>query len=485
MVPLPEYSTALIFRSLIAATVLVQIIGCGMPLERGEAPESQAKAGGERRGSPVLSQGQLNHILEGLRSADEKVRESSRQDLVQLSNDVKKVTLEDGLRVLDAASQPFPFKNLDSDELSEHLVRIAASTPREEYTPVIAASFEKYGDRAKLRALSILAELESREAAVAYMDIIRRHADTGRISELVIGPLEHNPRHADVFFPELLRYARNAKLRTDIYRLCLAYCDAGSLSPPALAPFSGQLLEVYRSLAARLRSAERPQGTSWMWDEKYGDDRNDGGIILDLMGHFANDEMDRELRNALGFRDPRLQYFAISSLLRRGKLPETTKSINEVAASPEMRNWLYKKLQERGKPSLYPDRYRSQAALAESDMVQWLTFPTELGRAPDEIELMRVVPVDTGLPGGTYDYYLFRFRTHEPHWAAKKGWLAGVSGPFKRADSPTTTALGDTFSTFDPWDDKSPEKHVGDIRELTERWREYHKRSEGQEGRNR
>ena len=113
MVPFPEFSTALIFRSLIATMVLVQFIGCGMPLERAEAPERQAKAGGERRGSPVLSQGQLNHILEGLRSADEKLRESSRQDLIQLSNEVEKVTLEDGLRVLNAASQPFPFKNLD------------------------------------------------------------------------------------------------------------------------------------------------------------------------------------------------------------------------------------------------------------------------------------------------------------------------------------------------------------------------------------
>ena len=131
------------------------------------------------------------------------------------------------------------------------------------------------------------------------MDIIRRHADTGRISELVIGPLEHSPRHADVLFPELLRYAKNAKLAPDIYRLCLAYCDAGLLTPPTLAPFSGQLLEVYRSVAARLRSAQQPQGTSWMWDEKYGADRNEGGVILDLMSHFANDEMDRELRNAL------------------------------------------------------------------------------------------------------------------------------------------------------------------------------------------
>jgi hypothetical protein len=468
---------ARILRSLMVNMVLFHIVGCGMPLGKVEAPERQAKAGSQTKESPTLPQRKLNHILEGLQSADAKVRESSRQELIHLSNKVEKVSLKDGLRALRAASQPFPFKSSDSNELSACLVRIAASMPREEYTSVIAASFEKYSEKAKRWALSILAQLESREAAVAYMEIIRRHADTGGISELVIGPLVQKPRHADVWFPELLRYAKNAKLAPDVYQLCLAYCNARLLSPPIVAPFSGQVLDTYRSLAARLRSAQQSQGVSWMWEEKYVNDRNQGGLILDLMGHFANEEMDGELWNALHFSDPSLQYFAISSLLRRGKLPDT-KAINEVAASAEMRNWLYAELQKHGKLSLYPERYLTQAALAESDMVQWLTFPTELGRAPDEIELMKVVPIDTRLRNGIYDYYLFRFRTHEPHWAAKKGWLAGISGPFKRADSPTTTALGHTFSTFDPWDEKAPEKHVGDLLELMKRWRTYHMSSE-------
>jgi hypothetical protein len=73
---------------------------------------------------------------------------------------------------------------------------------------------------------------------------------------------------------------------------------------------------------------------------------------------------------------------------------------------------------------------------------------------------------------GIYDYYLFRFRTKEPHWAAKDGWIAGVSGPYLRKDEPTTEPLGGTFSTFTKWDAKTPEEHVGDIRELMKRWRE-------------
>ena len=109
-------------------------------------------------------------------------------------------------------------------------------------------------------------------------------------------------------------------------------------------------------------------------------------------------------------------------------------------------------------------------------MVNWLVYPTELGRVPDEIELMKVVPIDTGLAGGIYDYYLFRFRTLEPHWAAKNGWIAGVSGPFHRQASPTVHALGHTFSTFTKWEAMHPDDHVGDISELKKSWREYHLR---------
>ena len=104
--------------------------------------------------------------------------------------------------------------------------------------------------------------------------------------------------------------------------------------------------------------------------------------------------------------------------------------------------------------------------------------PTELGRAPEDVELVRAVPFDTGTDAGWADYYLFRFRTDAPHWAARYGWLAGVSGPFLRKDQPTIQALGDTFSAFVPWDRKPEAEHVDDVRELMKTWRERHVQAE-------
>jgi hypothetical protein len=124
-----------------------------------------------------------------------------------------------------------------------------------------------------------------------------------------------------------------------------------------------------------------------------------------------------------------------------------------------------------GKGRLFPAKWATQKALAESDMVRWLTFPTELGRAPDEIELMKVVSKNFGPPDGVLEWYLFRFRTNPPHWSAKDGWMSGVAGPFKKSESPSTTAYGDTFSTFTRWDSLTPEQHVEDVRKLLADWR--------------
>ena len=93
-------------------------------------------------------------------------------------------------------------------------------------------------------------------------------------------------------------------------------------------------------------------------------------------------------------------------------------------------------------------------------MVRWLVYPTERGRVPDEIQLGAVVAADPETYGGAADFYVFNFRTLEPHWSAKKGWMAGVSGPFLQKDAPSPVPLGGTFSTFTAWDAKSPADHV-------------------------
>jgi hypothetical protein len=415
----------------------------------------------------------LDRILNDLQSKEEKVREAAQSDLFRLRHIADELPAEQGLKALRAAAQPYPFDKPVPGELSEYLVDVAARRPRPEYVPIVVELFGKFSSRAKWWAQAILTGLDSREAASAYMETVRRHGPSGEIPRLLTGPLAQRPRHADIIFPELLAYARVPTLSFDIYRLCLAYADAGLVSVQTLAPFANQVVSDYCVLADQLLPAQQTAGVAWMWENSYAGKRVDAGLLLDLLGRFPAADTEAVLRRALEYRDPRLKYFAIQSLLRLGR-PVGPRNVEEVAAHAEMRNWLYDELRARGQLEIFPQMYCTQAAFAEANLVNWLTYPTELGRVPDEIELMNVLPIDTGLPDGIFDYYLFRFRTHQPHWSAKHGWTAGVAGPFRRTDEPTTEALGDTFSTFTPWENKPPVEHIGDIRELMARWREYH-----------
>jgi hypothetical protein len=218
-------------------------------------------------------------------------------------------------------------------------------------------------------------------------------------------------------------------------------------------------LKSYRPLIDDLAKAQQDKGIGWMWEEDYSAKRQPAGVLLDLTGYLPAEKVEPDLRKVLAFHDPRLKYFALSSLIRLGKRV-TAEDVAGVAQLPEMRTWLYKRLDESGQLAVFPAKFKTQAAFAEAEMVYWLTYPTELGRPPDEIELMKVVTVKSGAKKTAVDYYVFRFGTQPPHWAAKDGWLAGIAGPYPHGSELIVSSVGGTFSEFRKWDSRSPEEHV-------------------------
>ena len=177
------------------------------------------------------------------------------------------------------------------------------------------------------------------------------------------------------------------------------------------------------------------------------------------------------MQEALQLEDPRLVMFAAISLLRQNVQIHPDVFVR-VARSPETRAVLYGLLEAADHKSRFPAQYLNQAALAESDMVNWLIYPTELGRAPDEIDLVEVVRDLDGGDNGRDEMYLFRFRTIPPHWAAENGWMVGWSGPYRHDAAPTTTSPGGTFSEFAEWASATREEHIGKIREMFCDWRD-------------
>jgi hypothetical protein len=108
------------------------------------------------------------------------------------------------------------------------------------------------------------------------------------------------------------------------------------------------------------------------------------------------------------------------------------------------RETTYELLKEKDRLDLFPSELLTIEKGAEANLATWLEFPTELDAIPDEIEHIKRVTIPFDKENNVY-YHLFKFRTKEPHWAAKDGWMMGVVGPYFD-DSKPYDFPGATFS---------------------------------------
>lgn len=107
--------------------------------------------------------------------------------------------------------------------------------------------------------------------------------------------------------------------------------------------------------------------------------------------------------------------------------------ILDLARHPSLRHALFIALGTCERLDLFPVRYLTVEKGAESSLVNWLEFPTELGAAPDEIEFVEKITLQDD---GDVHYYAFRYRMVTKHWAKKFGWMIGVAGPYKNDHVP-------------------------------------------------
>jgi len=132
----------------------------------------------------------------------------------------------------------------------------------------------------------------------------------------------------------------------------------------------------------------------------------------------------------------------------------TTADIYDYAKNILTRQATFQLLQKWGLTHLFPKEFYTIEKAAESNLANWLEFPTELGVCPDEINYLKKVAINFGNQANFFCYYVFRFRMNHPHRVAQKGWMLGVVGPYfddsKPYDHPNST-----FSRFNDGPDTS------------------------------
>lgn len=352
------------------------------------------------------------------------------------------------------------------------LLRAAWGHADDRHVQTVVDGFAQLSEDGKQEALTLLSRIESRASTEAFVQLLRVHGWPEFAMPWMTAAYTNKGLFPELVLPALLDGSIRNLPDDEVDRFIYGYGLAGKLTAETRAQVRPRQIERAKMLLASAEPYQRKTGRTWKYEDPYVEIRWQAGLALEVLGHLGTSPASLAvLRRAEEFADTRLRAVASVSLLRLDETPSPT-ALDAAASDFETRALLYRAFLDAKRLELFPKKHLTQDELAEAEMVEWLTFPTELGRAPDEIELMRRVPVELEDGRETFVYFIFRFRTHEPHWAAKDGWLAGVAGPYKKSEFPTMNSLGYTFSSFTPWQEFDVREHLGSTQELMEQWRD-------------
>ena len=174
-------------------------------------------------------------------------------------------------------------------------------------------------------------------------------------------------------------------------------------------------------------------------------------VVCDVCRYFIDDRFVDLLERAIALGLPAISFYAVESLVIAGKTP-ASETVDVLAHDLTYADLTYHVLERHGMQSLFPSELADPVYLAKSDLVHWLTYPTELGCEPDEIEYLGEVTSKKEL------YHIFRYRSDSDNLGddLKGKWLIGWS-----------SRDGGTFSQFHEYESfvkKTPEKTLKNIR---------------------
>lgn len=203
-------------------------------------------------------------------------------------------------------------------------------------------------------------------------------------------------------------------------------------------------LIAYRSQVTKLTAGARLAVTEYFerelerylaMDPMSEDARDALEVASDACLEFSSERICTQLHGILAQKPNSIAVYALMTLLKLGE-SVSREEVSALAEDVVYASMAYGALAESGKAELFPAELADEVYLAKSDMVHWLTYPTELGRAPDRIEYVGRV----GYLFKRKVYHVFKYCSDSDNLGdgLKGKWLIGWS-----------SRDGGTFSNFD------------------------------------
>lgn len=415
----------------------------------------------------------LNELLSQLKDPSKEIRSAAEKELAKLAR-TGTLTHEDAQILISSATGQFPKPEYEWKDATAQLIYAARDIAKdknpEALLQTIKSVFPALSPKSKAAAIQIVVMAHTKESARFYLQAIRDHGPSFADEFIHTFPQDAGTEVANVIYPDILELMQSPELAYPIFQMLLDFREAGLLHESIANGFQSRMAIMLRAFIGECRKHQMPTGHGWKYADDYFPFRSMIGLLFDLTGHLESSELLTVVNASGDLLDPRLRRFRAIALLKHGE-SVADNELTWIAESPGDRYWLFQQLSRLGMDDRRPNSCLDQTLLAEGNMVDWLCFPTELGREPDEIELIHTETRNKS--GGPrliswlkrrkpVDYFFFKFRVTEEHWSAADGWMVGMSGGYARNEQPTISHDGSTFSHFSKFEEKSLDEHIAE-----------------------
>lgn len=253
----------------------------------------------------------------------------------------------------------------------------------------------------------------ARQEVMETLAAIRSQESVAYLKELLAGDLSHisyplwifYPLHDSIhltrpLFPDILRLASNPEWRYSVLSLTKDALDSGVISNTSLEGYEKELrgvatrtLEIYRKPDYLTEDEE----TIYAWEATYA---------IDILGRLPTErETNRLLTRTLRDEEMMVKRAAATALIRQDQNVRS-KRLEEIAGDRIERINFYRDLKAMGKLDEYPAEYQSQILLAESLVLEQISYEEEY--PPEKIAYVADRQVEWN--GESVRGYLFKFR---------------------------------------------------------------------------
>jgi hypothetical protein len=327
--------------------------------------------------------------------------------------------------LLDAASEAYPDIDGCPEHLGEMLVHLLWEEPELVEAPDVVRVHLVAGERTRRALIHLLALRRDESGLQSLGSIMGPEAPDDLLpmpTSPLLDPLADHPDRAGVTDLLLGLLPRQGWTWHASRLLCRLQADGRA--------DRGARQRILESVAECSAELVQECDVAALADPRSGDGgrsaRQALASLVRLLDELAELDQQSILGRMLASADPRVAVMGAVRLLGRDE-PVAPERIRLIARDPAARADLHD-----GLVAFEPELAAELAgdvleplAVAEGELARWLSEVTELGRAPDELELVATVTLREPDAG---PLHVFRFRMRAPHWSASRGWMIGVAG---------------------------------------------------------